>query len=98
MKPQSPVNRRISPKTDSPMIAKQTDSNAVQFPRQPQATLTGLPWLLMVACALVGNAVTASAAVKTWVPTAGGLWTTAANWSPSGAPAEGDDVTIPNNQ
>src|SRR4051812_8745462 len=35
------------------------------------------------------------AATKTWVSTAGGSWLTAANWSPSGVPASGDDIIIP---
>ncbi|MBL0182053.1 MAG: autotransporter-associated beta strand repeat-containing protein [Chitinophagaceae bacterium] len=35
---------------------------------------------------------------KSWVPTTGGVWTTAGNWSPSGAPAPGDLVTIPADQ
>ena len=38
------------------------------------------------------------AATKTWVPTTGGAWTTAANWNPAGAPAAGDDVVIPADQ
>ena len=38
------------------------------------------------------------AATKTWVPTAGGAWTTSANWSPSGAPAANDIVIISSNQ
>jgi hypothetical protein len=33
--------------------------------------------------------------VKTWVgPASGGSWSTAANWSPSGVPGAGDQVTI----
>ncbi len=36
----------------------------------------------------------ASAVTKTWVGTTGGIWTTAANWSPSGQPSAGDDVII----
>ena len=40
----------------------------------------------------------ATAATKTWVPTTGGAWTTAANWSPTGAPAAGDSVTINSDQ
>ncbi len=39
-----------------------------------------------------------AAATKTWVGSAGGPWTTAANWSPSGAPAASDDIIIPANQ
>ncbi|MCX6226378.1 MAG: autotransporter-associated beta strand repeat-containing protein, partial [Bacteroidia bacterium] len=35
---------------------------------------------------------------RTWQPTVGGLWTTAANWSPSGQPVAGDDVTIDKDQ
>jgi hypothetical protein len=37
-------------------------------------------------------------ATKIWVPTTGGAWTTAANWNPSGAPADGDDVFINSDQ
>lgn len=43
------------------------------------------------------NGATAKA-TKTWLPTAGGNWTTAANWSPSGEPAVDDDVIIPKDQ
>lgn len=31
---------------------------------------------------------------RTWVPSAGGAWTTAGNWSPSGIPVAGDDIII----
>ncbi|GIV35738.1 MAG: hypothetical protein KatS3mg032_0117 [Cyclobacteriaceae bacterium] len=31
----------------------------------------------------------------TWVPTGGGSWTSATNWSPNGVPSDGDDVIIP---
>src|ERR1035437_9253963 len=48
--------------------------------------------------ALLGGALTASAVTKTWVPTAGGSWATAGNWSPDGAPAAGDDVVISSDQ
>ena len=37
-------------------------------------------------------------ATKTWVPTTGGAWNTAGNWSPSGAPAAGDHVIINSDQ
>ena len=40
----------------------------------------------------------AHAATKSWVGTTGGAWTTSGNWNPSGAPAAGDDVTIPADQ
>ena len=35
---------------------------------------------------------------KTWVSLTGGSWTTAANWSPTGAPVANDHVIIPANQ
>jgi len=35
---------------------------------------------------------------KTWVPATGGVWTTVANWSPTGIPAANDSIVIPNNQ
>jgi Secretion system C-terminal sorting domain len=38
------------------------------------------------------------AATRTWLPTIGGLWTTAANWSSGVVPATGDDVIINTNQ
>ncbi len=47
---------------------------------------------------LFGAAISCAAATKTWVPTAGGVWTTSGNWSPSGAPQAGDAVTINSNQ
>jgi alpha-tubulin suppressor-like RCC1 family protein len=34
-------------------------------------------------------------AVKTWNQAAGGNWSVAANWTPNGVPAAGDDVTLP---
>jgi hypothetical protein len=58
--------------------------------------LTSLP-LLTLMVAFLGTSA-ASAATKTWVPTTGGAWTSAANWSPSGAPAVGDGVTINSDQ
>ena len=63
---------------------------------QPPRTFLQLPLLLLLAMFLV--AATASAAPKSWVPTTGGAWTTAGNWSPSGAPGAGDAVTIPADQ
>ena len=39
-----------------------------------------------------------SQTTRTWVPTTGGVWTTAANWSPVGAPVTGDDVIINSDQ
>jgi hypothetical protein len=47
---------------------------------------------------IIALGATAMATTKTWVPTAGGAWTIPANWSPSGAPATGDDVTILSDQ
>lgn len=35
--------------------------------------------------------------IKTWLPTVASSWNTAANWSPSGVPASGDDVRITSN-
>jgi G8 domain len=37
------------------------------------------------------------AITKTFTGASGGNWTVAANWSPSGVPADGDDVIIPDN-
>lgn len=54
--------------------------------------LTSLSLLTLIVTLL--SASTASAAIKTWTNTVGSAWTTAANWSPSGAPAAGDDVII----
>jgi hypothetical protein len=48
-------------------------------------------------CLFIGSASYAQT-TKRWVPAAGGAWTTAANWSPSGVPAANDDVIIPVNQ
>ena len=41
---------------------------------------------------------TANAATRTWVPTTGGVWTVASNWSPSGVPTNGDSVIIATDQ
>ncbi|HMI78376.1 MAG TPA: hypothetical protein VK484_06255, partial [Ferruginibacter sp.] len=41
---------------------------------------------------------TFSQVTKTWVPTTGGLWTTAGNWNPSGVPGTNDSVVIATNQ
>jgi len=42
------------------------------------------------------NAVTLfTDAIKTWVGPNNGSWNTAANWSPAGVPAAGDDVVLP---
>ena len=54
--------------------------------------------LLFVVIVTLLGAATAGAATKTWVPTTGGTWTTAGNWSPSGAPAAGDAVVISSDQ
>ena len=53
----------------------------------------GLAFLGVLAALIVGSS--ASAATKNWnanVET--GNWSTAGNWSPSGVPANGDDVNI----
>ncbi len=57
-----------------------------------------LVFLLTVLGVIIGSASTAMSAQKSWVPTTGGAWTTAANWNPSGQPATGDTVTIPATQ
>lgn len=54
--------------------------------------------ILAICFVLILLTINSWAATKTWVPTTGGAWTTAANWSPSGAPAAGDDVIINSNQ
>src|SRR3954467_16007119 len=55
-------------------------------------------WLPALAVFAFLSVATAGAATKSWVPTTGGLWTTAANWSPAGAPASGDSVAINGDQ
>lgn len=57
----------------------------------PGLALCGLRLAILVT--LLG-ALTAGAATDTWLPTAGGAWTTAANWSGAAVPAAGDTVTI----
>ena len=54
--------------------------------------------ILAIGFVLILLNISSWAATKTWVPTTGGAWTTAANWSPSGVPAAGDDVIINSNQ
>src|SRR6476620_9958495 len=44
--------------------------------------------LMTIACSQ------AFAATKTWNGSSSNNWNTAANWTPSGVPASGDDVTI----
>jgi autotransporter-associated beta strand protein len=39
-----------------------------------------------------------SQTTRTWVPTTGGVWTTAANWSPNGVPVAGDNIIINSDQ
>jgi hypothetical protein len=58
---------------------------------------TALLKLLLLTLLAFGGAANARAAGKTWVGGAAGKtndWNTAANWSPSGVPAAGDDITI----
>ena len=57
-----------------------------------------ITFILITSLLVIALSVPVIAATKSWVPTAGGIWTTAGNWSPSGAPATGDDVTIPADQ
>jgi len=55
--------------------------------------------LVLCLILLIVLATTASAATKIWVGTDSGnegAWSTAANWSPSGVPANGDDVYFEN--
>ncbi len=52
---------------------------------------------LLIACLTCFKALTASAADLVWTNTAGGNWTTAANWSPNQVPSIADDVFITNN-
>jgi hypothetical protein len=80
------------------MKKKQTVMKTKQALAQPQRVSLQLPLLILLTVALLGGALTASAATKTWVPTAGGSWATAGNWSPGGAPAAGDDVVISSDQ
>ncbi|MEI8041640.1 MAG: invasin domain 3-containing protein [Verrucomicrobiota bacterium] len=50
--------------------------------------------LLTLLAVLLSAAAASAATTRTWVPTAGGPWTTVANWSPSGIPVAGDAVVI----
>ena len=53
--------------------------------------------MLMVVFIIVASTVISNAKSTTWLPTTGGLWTTAGNWS-NGVPAANDDVIINSNQ
>lgn len=44
---------------------------------------------------LLASCLCATAATKTWTGQSGGLWSTAANWSPAGAPANDDSLNFP---
>lgn len=46
----------------------------------------------------LGGVENINAATKTWVPSIGGDWSVAGNWSPSGAPIVNDDVIVNNSQ
>ncbi|HEV8267153.1 MAG TPA: autotransporter-associated beta strand repeat-containing protein, partial [Thermoanaerobaculia bacterium] len=53
---------------------------------------------LLVALASIGVlSHTAAAATKTWNGSAGSSWSANGNWTPSGAPASGDDLVFPAN-
>ena len=98
--PRLKVNRDSNMNTEQTvnMKKKQTVMKTKQTLTQPQRVSLQLPLLILLTVALLGGALTASAATKTWVPTAGGSWATAGNWSPGGAPAAGDDVVISSDQ
>ncbi len=57
-----------------------------------RVTLVALGILTLVSSAAM------FAATKTWNRTTGGVWTTAGNWTPNGAPATGDSVIINSTQ
>ena len=53
-------------------------------------------WSVSLVLTLLVNVSDANAAPKTWNGGTSTDWATAANWTPSGVPANGDDVTIGN--
>ena len=54
--------------------------------------------LMLTLTVLLSMSFNAGAATRTWLPTNGGLWTTATNWSGGVVPANGDDIIINSNQ
>jgi hypothetical protein len=54
--------------------------------------------LFIILTVTLGVSLTAGAATKTWLPTTGGAWTTASNWSGGIVPVTGDDVIINSDQ
>jgi hypothetical protein len=49
----------------------------------------------VLAVVFFGCASDVFAAVKSWDGSSGANWSTAANWTPSGAPVDGDDLIFP---
>ena len=58
--------------------------------------MKSLRFLAALALALVASNLQSQAATFIWTNTAGGIWSTAANWSPNAAPAAADTVFITN--
>jgi gliding motility-associated-like protein len=54
--------------------------------------------ILTVLFFITAGAATSYADTHTWVPSAGGVWTAAANWLPATAPVGGDDIIISTDQ
>lgn len=54
--------------------------------------------ILIVFFIFLASTAISFADIHTWVPAAGGTWTTATNWLPAGLPVAGDDIVINTDQ
>jgi hypothetical protein len=69
-------------------------------PIQPNLTSVGSFFVrtMLVVFLIIASTTTTFAITYTWRVTTGGSWAVATNWTPTGIPANGDDVIINSNQ
>src|SRR5689334_20487829 len=73
---------------------KGLDELNAPFSRPMRCVFAFMKTALLSSC-LLGAALCASAATKTWDGSSSGNWATAANWSGGVAPIAGDDLVFP---
>ncbi len=83
----------------SPIVHQAFRSRILQRTGDPPALLGKRGFwgvLLLVLCGGLGECPRANAAARLWIGAGpNGLWSTAANWNPAGAPQNGDSLTFP---
>ena len=79
-------------------LIMQQEKGISYFGMRRNISLSRIPFIIILLILFISSKTSFSQTTRTWVPTTGGVWTTPANWSPSGEPAAGDNIIINSDQ